>query len=451
MLCFKKRIGKIIFFLFGFLIIDSLCGFLWEPVNYYGHFTQIDLKEMENNIDTVFLGSSWTYLGYNCEEFDEYLDTVSFNAGSVGQTTIDSYFYLKEILKKNPVKTVFYNISHLKLQSLKNRYSSTVVNDRLSGANRLKHLLASSDSSTILYFLKSFRYRENISSTNLFANVEEKLSPEYQKGIWIDDSSGLHYKDRGYIESSVEIPAENNSAYTLVDSTWRLLDIKEYNLEYLNKIVDLCQQENTRLIFITPPFSLGFLQATTGYQDYVEYMRLYTKEKNLEFIDFNRLKDNPFVEEYLFTDTTHLNTKGASILTEMLASYMLDGESLEFYDSIEERPELYSTCGGVSLQVYRYNDDIFMEAKAANTTQMEVEYSFEKFDASENSWISLSDYSKNNTLVLEHYPKLEEGDYYYVECRVIGSQKNREAYATTFTENSSLNNNILVFANYDIC
>ena len=448
MQCFKKRLAKVLIFICLFFVVDEFCGFLLEPANYFGHFTNKDLEDAKGRIDTVFLGSSWTYLAYNCEQFDNMMGTTSFNAGSSGQTVIDSFYYLREIVKNNPIKTVYFNISHLKLQYPKNRYSSTVVNDRLKGINRLEHMIAASDETLIGYYLNAFRYRDTISQLNIVDNIRTKLSQEYRNDQWPKDDSGQTYSKMGYVKSDVEIIQGNNENFTLVDSAWKISDIKSYNLNYFFEIINFCRENEIELILVTPPFSMGFLQSVEDYQGYTNYMNDLVEENQITFVDFNLLKNSPFVQDALFTDTTHLNSKGAAIFTEMVANYTSDPMSVNFYDQITERPELYSYCAGVKLNVKRYSEDVLLEAVAANTINMDLEYRFLQYKAETNSWVSLQEYSPNNIMLLRQRKGLQKGDYYLVECRVIGSEVQREAYSALGSEDHERAEEVVFYGTY---
>lgn len=432
---FKREFSKCILFLSLILILDAIVGFLLQPVAYYGYYANKDMKNAAGTIDTVFLGSSWTYLDYNCKQYDEVMGTVSFNAGSSGQTIIDSYFYLNEILKENPVKTVYFNIHHLKLQNPKSRYSSPVVNDRLTGLNRIKHIMASSDINIVQYFMKSYRYRDNLSIANISNNVQKKLSQEYKNGVWFERVDGQSYDSMGYIFSDLQLKQGNNEKFTAVDSTWKIFDIKEDNVKYFSKIISLCKKENINLILITPPFTRGFLQSTLGYNEFANYMDGVAKENNLEYIDFNRLKNTPFWKDNLFTDTTHLNTEGAKVLTSLLCQFRNQSRKLDFWERYNERLDLYDICGGVKLKAEKYNDNILLQAKAANETDMKVLYRYKKLNKDTNEWEILDDYSSKNTIVIDNVD--EKNEEYRVECKNLNSLQDFDAYSEAIVESGA--------------
>lgn len=209
---FSKKVAfKILCFLTIFLLLDGCLKFVLEPVSSLGHYTQIDLKKYEGKIDTLFMGSSWTYTGYNPLLYDEIMgDSVSFNAGSGAQSPIDTYYYLKEILKHNPVKVVYYNIAPEKLQQVKNRHGSTAINDRLTGRNRIEHFFSASNLSLSKYYLASFRYRDRIHLHSIYKNVMQKITPEYFSGTLRVYEGSLIYNSRGYANYEASISPGNN-------------------------------------------------------------------------------------------------------------------------------------------------------------------------------------------------------------------------------------------------
>ena len=431
MRCFKRKLVKVLIFICLFFAVDEFCGFLLEPASYFGHYATIDLKEAKGTVDTVFLGSSWTYMGYDCALYDEKMGTTSFNAGTIGQSTIDSYYYLKEILKNNPVKTVYYNIHHIKLQTLKGVDNAMVVSDRLSGINKWEHIISSIDITGLPNLLKSYRYRGLIEDNNILNTVRLKMSDNYKMGKWYNETDMQRHSSMGFIISEYKIIPGNNENFTVTETDWSIEGILDYNIDYLNKIVELCKKNQIELILVTPPFTLGFLQTADYYDDFSLFMESYARENNLQYWDFNKLKNSPFVNELLFTDTSHLNYEGAQIYTNLLCEYLSNPNDIEFYDRLSDRPDIYKYCGGVKLKVEQTGSTYELKAEAANDKDMNLLYRFLYYNVDSGEWITLQEYSENdNCIVTDSDWKSNTG--FRVECKGTGSEKVYDAYSEKF-------------------
>ena len=64
----------------------------------------------QDNIETLFLGSSHVFCGYNPEVLEEYYGENVYLAATPVQKIDASYYLLKEALKTNPIKTVYIDM-----------------------------------------------------------------------------------------------------------------------------------------------------------------------------------------------------------------------------------------------------------------------------------------------------------------------------------------------------
>ena len=408
-----------------YIIDHTIISFWLEPVNYFGHYANIDLKKSEGKVDTVFLGSSWTYFGYNCQQYDEQMGTVSFNAGSMGQSPIDSYYYLLQIMKKNRIKTVYYNLHHLKLQQ-GNSINSSIVNNRLTGINKLEHFIATANKDTVKYILKSYQYKDLMKNVSLRNVIRQKLNLDYINGVWHSNNDGQDYAGMGYIESTLSIKQGNNSNFILSESTWKEEDILALNLKYLDKMILLCKENDIDLIFLTPPFSVGFLQASKGYGAFSSYIEEFVCSKDIKYIDFNKLVHSPYLNDELFTDTSHVNAKGAEILTNLLCGIMNGSPEIKFFRTFSENQDVYKYVGGVYLEAIDNNGGVDLKATVPDEVNLDVRYRFMKYNDESEQWEILKDYGNENTYYMSD---CTNSTTVRVECKNATSEKKYDAYS----------------------
>lgn len=448
---FKRCVPQIVCFILGFFLIDQGVRAILEPYSYFGHYVATDLEKEQGTIDTVFLGSSWTYAGYNVDYYDDLMETtVSFNAGTSGQMIIDSYYYLKELLKSNHITTVYYNIGPNKLQYPKNRYSSPVVNDRLSGINKSEHLIASSDFELCQYYLASVRYRENVNIDYILTNIYKKIFESYSSSNNSPNVDGTIYEHNGYVGSNEFVPLGNNCNWDVIDVSWKEEQIKDYNLFYLEKLYGLCLENNITLILITPPFTVGFLQSCNNYDEYSKYMNNWATQKEVQYIDFNYLINSPFNNDELFKDYSHLNSQGAKVLVQLLCKFLYDkgeGSRPEFCNKLEERQEMYMRCGGTRLTAQKDRDYYFLEVEFSGPKDQVTEHKYSVWNGERGQWTIISDYIPRPYFVYKTSNPINS-EIFKVESKVKGYDNTVVAYHQTSAQ--TLNGSqVKLLGNYD--
>ena len=98
-------------------------------------------------------------------------------------------------------------------------------------------------------------------------------------------------------------------------------EIMSKNREYLQKIIDLCKNERTRLMLVKTPSN-----ATEEEKTYYNSVEKIAKENGVEFVDYNLAYDEIGLDlDTDFFDATHLNAWGA----EKFSKYFV--ESTDFF------------------------------------------------------------------------------------------------------------------------
>lgn len=98
----------LLIFLSGYLPISNVLKLnLNYRIGSYGHmFTRInEVKQLDSNVDILFLGSSHSYRGFDPRNFK---DKKTFNLGSSSQTPIQTKILLERYLDNINPKTVIY-------------------------------------------------------------------------------------------------------------------------------------------------------------------------------------------------------------------------------------------------------------------------------------------------------------------------------------------------------
>ncbi len=248
-----------------------------------GHF------KLNQNKKSIVMGNSHSELAFN-----DSLITGLKNISQSGESYFYTYVKAKQVLKQNPqITTVFIEFTNYAITSVIDEqiWSDKYINYRypnysafmeweermLLAKNNLKAVIAATPITLKKQASRIIHNNYNYTSVTggYYFTKENKLNIN----IIIDDTLS-EYKKKQINTAAI------------------------YNLSYLEKIVELCEENNIKLYFIRSPLHEKSLYLAN------EPLFLKIKKKrfpNVEFLDF---KDFP-LEDNEFRDTDHLNNLGA--------------------------------------------------------------------------------------------------------------------------------------------
>lgn len=124
-------------------------------------------------------------------------------------------------------------------------------------------------------------------------------------------------------------------------------------IEYLDKIVGLCEETDTKLLLVALPYFIsskvkGATHDLSNDQAYFNWIADYAEKKELPYINYFHLTDEIGFDWYqcLFNQG-HMNYWGGSIITEHLGMYLS-----EHYDLPDHRDDLAYTHWNRDLKQY---------------------------------------------------------------------------------------------------
>jgi hypothetical protein len=106
-------------------------------------------------------------------------------------------------------------------------------------------------------------------------------------------------------------------------------DIPEVSLEYLEKIIELCQEKGIKLVLYEAPYSVETDE--TGYQNrhkVTNALEQYLAERDIPFLYYQKTNAAEIDYSLDFRDYAHLNTNGAAKITRHLGAYLVQEYSL---------------------------------------------------------------------------------------------------------------------------
>lgn len=361
----KKVIKRIIASLTFCLLLVG-CGkfFRYILIDDTASYTRIALHEMyeQDNIDTLFVGSSHCYRAFIPEILDKELKegVNTFNLGTSAQDLDGSYMLIKEAAKYNDIKNIYLDLYFAFAfgEAYKDRTQMTstyIISDYLKPSlDKIQYLLnASAKDYYSSNFITSRRYWNKIFDADYVKNLLIKKGTKAYKNYGYKYVTGESewYASKGYVANKGKVENWNFFGWEGWDSI-KLTKLSEDWLNSLEDIIDFCDKKGITLTFVVIPMSNYLLSSVGNYDDYVSLVRKLFVDKNVKYYDFNMCKEKYFPNDSsLFLDDDHLNCFGAESFNHLFADFV-NGEISEdelFYDTYEEKVKnLEPTVFGIS-------------------------------------------------------------------------------------------------------
>lgn len=330
-----KKIGLRFLLIVAVIVIFEI-GVRYAYESYFASviYTNREKSQMAGTIDTLYCGTSTIQRGINMDVSDEILSTTSFNIASSDQPVDGTYFLMKDMVKDNPVKTVFLGVSPetMSRDCLATKWKSLVY-DRLDGGNdKLAYLLHGVPLEEWPYVtMYSVRVDNYFDFRAVKANIIQKQTEEFRKGTTADK----YYRGRGCFGRNKAYEGSGRLVLEKGNSTFKSENINEQYLSYYHKCLEYCKENDINVIMLYPPLTADKIDKYHDITPIHDYYAQIAKEHDVPFWDFNYYKDikTTFLDEH-FEDDKHLNGEGGKVFAKELAkiyqNYM-NGEDVSKY------------------------------------------------------------------------------------------------------------------------
>lgn len=259
-----------------------------------------------NSMDVVCLGSSHMFCSINPIILEETYGISAYVLATQQQTVKASYYYMLEALKTQSPKAFIFETFMVNWD--KANLTDAIIGDATEplpmSMNKLQMIadLTEGREPKIPYFLTLFKYHDRW----------KELQTEdftFNRNNAVDET-------KGYVYLTDVTPVTKN----LFDQPPVINDICSEDLEYLEKMVALCRENNIQLILLYAPFSMDESNYNTCYT--VEH---FADEHELDFINgYELITTIDFDFDKDFYDVGHMNCNGSSKLTEYVGNYLID-------------------------------------------------------------------------------------------------------------------------------
>jgi len=225
-----KWLRKVLIFVLGLLVIFVGCSNLFKPsyevydyINVYKSLNRVN-SEKDNTVDVLFAGNSECADGFSPIQLYRDYGITSQNIGFPLERLCDSYAMINEIIKHQSPKLIVLESDSFFLDSK--------VYDEDD-----EYLEAMEKIFPILHYHQVYRLWKP-DSIRLTSDIDE----DKYKGFWVKNGNVPYTGDVDYVNNKV---GEETS-------------FNEDALVYLNKIVELCKENNITLCVMTMPSPNNF-------------------------------------------------------------------------------------------------------------------------------------------------------------------------------------------------
>lgn len=349
------RIFKWMRFLVFFLVCNMIFNFLLttpeesaSDLMWRGYYEQ-------EEIDTLFVGSSLCKVSFNPAIFDERLGVQSYNMGTPSQAMSQTLRSVEEAFKDHDIKTVIFGMSYSSLKhdpvgeaELTFEKARVVQKGGIASIwETLKYLYSEDvrgEEKSINFLFPWLYNRSEISLDMIKENVSRKLK---HGSVYADPllENAPFYK--GYQNATTAVVNFDNR--WVENSYWHYdPEFDEDMMAELEELMQLCRKNDVELIIINTP--RPSYDTIACYEYYAENEKEFTalcEKYDVDHYDFNLAKPQAFQAKPTYhSDHEHLNEEGATAFGNSLCDFLIrraNGEDVasEFM-TVDEFLEVYS-------------------------------------------------------------------------------------------------------------
>lgn len=292
-------------------------------------FTETD------TVDVVLVGNSHCYAGVNPKNLSEAIGANCFVLASPGTTIMDSYYCLEEALERtHPTVAIIetYGISNSVNHSLK----AGPLSDQFKSYNARKNVKMKISSMPSLFSLENYvpAWSKSIRNHDFIFHDREQLNSNYKQ-------SQSHQKKKE--ENKLYLGRFVSFTTGIEDSTMMKYDslgapvkgalrgINAENEKYVNKIVELCIQNNVTPVFVTIPMYYRHIE---NYQAWKQTIASVIEPTGIAWLDLQEPYDTVVFDRVCFENSyaqnQHMTYEGSVRSSYKIAHFLVDSLNIDF-------------------------------------------------------------------------------------------------------------------------
>ena len=315
-----------LFVLIFFIFTIPIAFILKDDANSYARVLFHEFYN-QDKIDYLVCGASHVSHGVEANNASQKLGKAVFNAGTPSQKIDGTYAILRQAVKLYKIEKVFLELDFaVAIDSPfaeRNGFKAEYI-----VASRLKDFSIKADyllhCSSPKYYINSFLPigKDKLMTLNpkkVAKKLTSILNRKYFKYQYEDE--GSEYAGKGCVLDLEEIPdgGFSNDFKVVpipvggISNHWKIT---------VEKIIDLCKENNIELILYSMPCSDFYLNERGNYDEYYSFCRDFAAEKGFSYYDFNLVRPEILsLRDSDYTDDNHLSKKGVYVWTDAFCNF----------------------------------------------------------------------------------------------------------------------------------
>ena len=252
----SKKIVRVIVSIAVVIAVIVLLDFLLYPCTFVRNNIHTMTTEEK---DVLIFGTShgMSNIDPTCLLLDTDLTGQNMCVG--GEYPVDAYYMTKLALEKQDPKIIIYEVDYGYFTTEKERGNNYLLfyHEFPTSMSKLQYFAATLLDSDIRFPMFSFH---EYSLSTVFKRIPDTVYQKWNKNYDVSylKSSSQEYHENGFIEKypvdEADFPKRSNSDFTAED-------IRETNMEYLSKLIDLCNENGITFIAVSTPMPDATLQS----------------------------------------------------------------------------------------------------------------------------------------------------------------------------------------------
>lgn len=333
---FKKLLLPAFSIIVSIFIVSVLVIECLMTSEYYHCCDNKNRDNLAGSITMLFSGASHGMNGFNAAIIDDEMGCVSYNLSGPAMGFRARYKLLEQEIKRNPVDTVVIDITFNSLLKGDKFESELYALPRISSfQERMKYWF------TMVPFGEVWQLYGNLMHDGFYVMTSKLVGKSSILGT--DELDNVDYSAKGFRRNTPnDLTLDDAVANQIKNSSIISTEYPDDNLKYLGKMIDLCNENNIRVIIVVVPVSDGLIWRYDEWHLFQDYMKAYAAERDIEYFDFNLLKDryDVYSDAWSFADEMHLSGTAADLFSKQMCDVLKlsaagnDCSNL-FYDSYE--------------------------------------------------------------------------------------------------------------------
>lgn len=287
----------------------------------------------KDTIDVCLFGSSHIGEGINAHVLSNYLGCTCFSMHQDGSDMQDVYYSLKDVVSQTKIKVAVFETfamtNVLGLEQQKNKYAKIRL---LSTPLKLE---------AITKMLPLDEYWAGWSSTIRNHNFLFRDTAQINRNLHPADYAPQRFIYLG--SEGRQDKCINDSLIAVYDSLGPIVDGEkighdEYDLEYFDKIIKLCKENDIKVVFLTIP---EYYRNIKNYSSWKSVVNEMVEKTEYPWYDLQEQYDSArFRREFFQGDrliNQHVVMTGAPFFSSVLAAYLKDSLQLNLPDRTKQK------------------------------------------------------------------------------------------------------------------